>query len=322
MAITALLFLSSGCGSDSTVLSPEEIIRDARLDLLGDETYLMPANMNEEDETVFLPLRKWDIIFVGSMKPGVKTGADPAVLSLFIPGKYDHILVYVGKDASGYAYAVELNTDDIRREGWQAVAVGGPRFICLGKDFGEAPDPLGAQVLSRDFYGIRWAKTFRTEDRTRLIVADKVLTDRIRADIIGKYPYQLEFRTSGQNILIDRTLFLVDDGLKNGAGCADYWTNLYEDYAGLCMKGVRETAQQITDYYLKDPVGRTAYLPGYLNPAGTGDLPIALAFSLGLRIVNDTPHRFSCDGTEETGLVLPNAIFESAAMEDIQPVSR
>jgi hypothetical protein len=69
-------------------------------------------------------------------------------------------------------------------------------------------------------------------------------------------------------------------------------------------------------------VGRTAYLPGYLNPAGTGDLPIALAFSLGLRIVNDTPHHFSCDDTEETGLVLPNAIFESAAMEDIQPVSR
>jgi hypothetical protein len=193
--------------------------------------------------------------------------------------------------------------------------------MCLGKDFGEAPHPSGAQVLSRDFYGIRWAKTFRTEDRTRLIAADKALTDRIRADIIGKYPYQLEFRTSGQNILIDRTLFLVDDGLKNGAGCADYWTNLYEDYAGLCMKGARETAQQITDYYLKDPVGRTAYLPGYLNPAGTGDLPITLVLSLGLRIVNDAPHRFSCDGTEETGLVLPNAIFESAAMEDIQPIS-
>ena len=322
LIVVVLILVLSGCGGDGPVLSPDEIIRDARLDLLGDEVYFMPANGHEEDRTVFLPLRKWDIIFVGSMKPGVKTGADPVMLSLFIPGRYDHILVYVGKDANGYAYAVELNTDDIRREGWQAVAVGGPRFMCLGRDFGESPHPSGAQVLSREFYGIRWAKTFRTEDRMRLIAADRALTERVTADIIGKFPYQLEFRVSGSNVLIDKTLVLVDDGLKNGAGCADYWTSLYEDYAGLCMKGVRETAQQITDYYLKDPVGRTAFLPAYLNPAGTGDLSIVLAFALGLRIVNDNPHHFSCDNTEETGLVLPEAIFESAAMEDIEPVAK
>ncbi|HTR45187.1 MAG TPA: hypothetical protein VMH06_05700 [Thermodesulfovibrionales bacterium] len=322
MFFAALLFLSSGCGGDHSVLSPDEIIRDARLDLLSDEVYLMPANMNEEDETVFLPLRKWDIIFVGSMKPGVQTGAGPEFLSLLIPGKFDHILVYVGKDNNGNAYAEELNTDAIRIENGQAVVIGGTRFMCLGKDFGEDPHPSGAQVLNRDFYGVRWAKTFRTEDRMRLLAADKALTDRVTADILGKYPYQLEFRYSGLSLLVDRTLSLVDDGLRDGAGCADYWTNVFEDYAGLCMKGVRETAQQITDYYLHDPVGRTAYVPAYLNPLGTGDLPISLALSLGLRIVNDTPHRFSCDGTEETGLVLPDAIFESAAMQDIQPVSK
>jgi hypothetical protein len=318
MILSALLLMPAGCGHDSAVLSPDEIIRDARLDLLTDEAYLFPANRNEEDETVFLPLRKWDIIFVGLTR---QTGAEQDFLSLLIPGKYDHILVYVGKDWNGNAYAVELNTDKIYLEGGQPVVIGGPRFLCLGKDLGKDPHPSGAHVLSREFYGIRWAKTFRAEDRARLIAADKALTDRVREDIIGKYPYQLEFGISGSSILVDRTMTLVDDGLKNGAGCADYWTNLFEDYAGLCMKGVRETARQITDYYLKDPVGRTAYIPAYLNPLGTGDFPITLAFPLGFRIVDDKPHRFSCDGSEETGLVLPEAIFESAAMEDIQPVS-
>jgi len=318
-AIGAICMAGSGCGSDAYP-SPDEIIRDVRLDLLRDEVYLMPANKGVHDETVYLPLRQWDIILAGMMQPGLTTGDAPALVSLLIPGEFDHILVYVGKDGAGIAYAVELNTDDIRLEGTQALVTGGHRFICLGKDYGLSPHPTGQQVSDRRFYAIRWAKTFTAEDRHRLNAASGRMMERLRTDILSGYPYQLEFWYSGGNILADRTLHLVDDGLANGAGCADYWTSLFEDYAGVCLKGVRKDAQQIMDYYLNDPVGRTAYLPARLNPLGGGDIPLTTLIELGLTLVDDAPHRFVCDGTEETGLVLPNMISVSPSLRDVEPL--
>jgi len=58
---------------------------------------------------------------------------------------------------------------------------------------------------------------------------------------------------------------------------------------------------------------------GYPEPLGAGRLPLALAL-WGARITDDKPHRFTCGGGEERGLVLPEAIFESGAMQDIQPL--
>jgi hypothetical protein len=316
---TLLLFL--GCGHDGhnepvKSLTPDEILRDTRLDILKDEPYYMPASANEEDETVYLPLRKWDIIFVGSMKPGLAAGEDPVMLSKLIPGKYDHMLVYMGKDDEDFAYAVELNTEKIYLEGQIPVVLGGPRFLCLGKDFGRELHPSGEHVVDRNGYGVRWARTFVPEDRKKLKDVDAVLTSKVTNDIMAGFPYQLEFKLSPEP-LIDRTIELVDDGMVNGAGCADYWTSLFETYAGVCMKGSRMSANEIMDYYLNDPIGKYASIPQYLNPFGGGELRLGTLLGLGFRVVEDAPHRFSCDGSEESGLVVPDRVAHSAALEDI-----
>jgi hypothetical protein len=78
--------MPAGCGHHGASLTPDEIIRDARVDLLADESYFFPANGNEKDPTVFLPLRKWDIIFVGQTR---QFDAETNYLSLLIPGKFD-----------------------------------------------------------------------------------------------------------------------------------------------------------------------------------------------------------------------------------------
>lgn len=319
-----LLVISSvfGCGHNQVdspperLLSPDEILRDSRLDLLSDEPYYLPANENEEDETVYLPLKKWDLIFVGAMKPGLEVGEDPAMLSKLIPGKYDHVLVYTGKDMAGFAYAVELNTDRIYLEGMTPVVLGGMRFLCLGKDFAGELHPSGKHVADRDLYGIRWARTFEPENREKLKEADVLLVARVMDDMATAFPYQLEFGLP-PNLLTDRTVLLVDDGRRNGAGCADYWTSLFEEFAGVCMKGTRISADELTDYFLNDPTGKTASVPEHLNPLGNGDLRLGTLLSLGVRIVEDVPHRFPCDGSDESGLVIPDRIARSKALEEI-----
>lgn len=324
LEILLLLFVIpvfAGCGNDGhreTVksTSPDELIKGARLDLLKDQTYYLPANDEEEHQTVYLALRKWDIIFVGSMKPGLSVGGDPVMLSKLIPGKYDHILVYVGKDGEGFAYAVEMNTDEIYLDGQKPVVVGGLRFLCLGKDFGREPHPSGEHVLDRNRYGVRWARTFTSENEVKLRGSDAVLVSKVREDMMKGFPYELEFKLS-PSPLVDRTILLVDDGLFEGAGCADYWTSLLETYAGICMKGSRMSADEITDYYLNDPVGKTASVPKYLNPLGSGELRLGSLLGMGFRIAEDAPHRFSCDGSEEGGLVVPDRVSRSTALGDI-----
>jgi hypothetical protein len=321
LLILCALSVFFGCGHDGPNKivrspSPDEVLQGVRLDLLKDAPYYLPANENEEDRTVYLPLRKWDIIFVGSMKSGLAVGEDPVMLSKLIPGKYDHILVYVGKDGGDFAYAVELNTDKIYLDGGTPVVLGGLRFLCLGKDFGRELHSSGAHVADRNAYGVRWAGTFTPENRKKLKDADAVLTSKVREDIMSGFPYQLEFKLS-PDPLIDRTIELVDDGLANGAGCADYWTSLFETYAGVCMKGGRMSADEIMDYYLNDPVGKYASVPQYLNPFGRGELRLSALLGLGFQVVEDAPHRFSCDGSEESGLVVPDRVAHSTALEDI-----
>lgn len=320
MLFITLVVFAGGCGSDPNTPSPDIILRDLRFDLITDAVYILPANKEEDGATVHLPVRRWDIIFVGNSKPGVRTGVDPVLLTSMIPGLFDHILIYIGKDANGYAYAVELNTDDVQKEGFRAIVTGGHRFMCLGKDYGTDLHPTGEQVIRRDLYGVRWARTFSEPDRARLLAADATLIVRIRTDILAKFPYGLEFTQTYEGFMADRTIRLVDDGLKNGAGCADYWTSIFEDYAGVCIKGARMTSTQIMDYYTNDTAGKTAFLPPYLNPLGTGNLPFSTAISLGVKIVDDAPHRFSCDGTGETGLVLPDVMMKSPSLVDILPV--
>jgi hypothetical protein len=96
---------------------------------LKDQTYYFPANYALNDKTVFLPLRRWDLIFTGDHINQIDDPVDRENINYVIPGPFNHVMVYMGKDSKGLAYAIELNLYSLE---------GGGRLslICLGSDFG------------------------------------------------------------------------------------------------------------------------------------------------------------------------------------------
>lgn len=314
----AVLLCNQGCsgGSSDDAQSgdtPEEILKYSRLDLLTDEPYYFPATGPDVPAQTFQILRKWDIIFAGGLGDAYESRG---VTSRLIPGQYDHVLVYLGKDVHGNAYAAELNIDTLQVTATSISADGGIRLYCLGTDYGKFIHPSGADVFKENYYSLRWAKTFKHQFRQNLGINDLKLTSQVRDDLEAKFPYQLEFNSS-LAMIFSKKLVLVDDGRLHGAGCADYWTSLFEDSAKICIKDVRLKASDVTDYFLNDPEGKSAVIPASLNPFGSGDVLVKdLLVGQGVTIVDSPPHLFSCDGSSEQGLVTPTRLFSSEQFED------
>lgn len=315
----ALAGALGGCSRDP-YHRQENIVENARMDLISDAPYLFPANKTADAPTTYLSLRRWDIIFTGAIKPD-PAKPELAVVDALIPGDFNHILVYLGKDEDGFAYAAELNTDNIAIVDQVIQVDGGIRLLALSRDFGVDPQPSGQHLLDRSYYLTRWAKTFREEERGKLVAADESLAQTVQDHVLARLPYQLEFSIPLKYILLSRNVRLIDDGLAHGAGCADYWTTIFEDVAGLCLRGVRARASEIVDYYQNDPVGRDAALPPQWNPIGTGSLRIRQALALGFDVKEDPPHHFRCGGQDESGLVLPDRIYRSEALTDIAEIA-
>ncbi len=331
LATGLLLLLVLGCGTDNSGdPAPESlqdrVLRTAALDALADEPYLFPANDEPDGPTVYLPLRRWDMVFVGSVQDETEVPEFRLMTSRLIPGKFDHTLVYMGKDAEGFAYMAELNVSEVRLDdNGGAVIDGGLWLLCVGTDRGEQVHESGARVLDRSYYAVRWAKTFREDVRAEILAHEAELVARIQQDMLDGFPYQLEFdaqlaiELAEGGFTLETQLVLVDDGLENGAGCSDYWVNLLEEYAGVCFKGARMSASELLDYFRNDPEGQAAYIPADLNPLGDEPLEISDALDMGVELTNDVPHRFVCDGTEESGLVVPVRVAESDVLVDITP---
>lgn len=324
----SLLVLITGCnlGSQSQASYPDrqtKIIKEARLDLLSDETYYFPANLEAEDDTVYLPLQRWDIIFTGPLVPSAE---EPwrSYSSAAIPGKFNHILIYLGKDNEGFAYVAEMQIESATLIDGEVIADGGLHLLSLGTDFGEIHHNSGGHVIDRNHYTLRWAKRFNQDTRNQILYKEADLLQTIKQHILSDFPYELEFKTSYYDLYFSREIQLVDDGHTNGAGCSDYWTSLLENYANICLAGIRMNAAEVTDYFLYDPEGQQAYLPAEFNPFGSTELSIKddLLATWGFVIVDDTPHIFTCDGTQETGLVIPDRIFQNTTLIDIEPVAR
>jgi hypothetical protein len=298
---TALL---AGCEEDGGIPypGPDEIIRDARLDLLLDEVYQFPAKPFSTRVTEYQPIRKWDVIFAGGGPPGSATSS-ASMVALAIPGVYDHILVYLGKDARGYAYAAEMNVDSF--EGG-----GDLRMFSLGQDYGENIPPSGTFVFSTHTY--YEARRFSESARQAILVKDQDLVRQVTEDLLDNFPYQFEYRHSGN--ILDHAVYLVDDGRVGGAGCSDYWTTLFEEVAGLCFYQSRMSAAGIRDYFLSDPDGSQVEIPAELNPFGV-KMYVRELFQLGFHLVEDQPHQYRCGGNPEAGLVLPSLVYQSSLFE-------
>lgn len=282
-------------------LTPDEIIADARIDVLKDEPYFHLVRADPLRGETYLELRKWDMVFTGPL-PGFGSN-----INNIIPGRYDHSLAYVGKDSSGYAYFVELNVNSL-------TDLEGIRIFSPGTDFGDVKHSSGARFWSDFPTEYRWAKTFHEDVRAQLLANDVQLTKRVITDLRNHLPYQMP-ASLGDISLGSRTILLADDGLDRGAGCTDYWTILFEEYAGTCFYGVRFSAEDFIDYVLNDPAGQLAYIPDEVNP-----LPWRLSgrelLRLGFTVQEDAPHAFLCGGEPESGLVLADLLIDNPMLAD------
>jgi len=138
---------------------------------------------------------------------------------------------------------------------------------------------------------------------------------RVMADIHDSLDYQYQFYWSGD--LNDKNIYLVDDGLANGAACTDYWLALFEETAGICIKDARMDRAGFIDYYTSDPVGTTVTIPEFLNPFPFEVDVATLINSFGFTVINPEPHIFLCDHSSETGVAIPDRLFGSQDLKDI-----
>lgn len=303
----AVLLLITACDESAPIITPpsiEEIIADSRLDLLIDEPYVFPVNSDYPTKPGFVALKKWDFVFTGPI-PGHESN-----INNIIPGKYDHTLVYMGKDFLGNAYFVDLHPQSI--EGLEGV-----RLISTGSDGGVTPHASGQALLTSESYGYRTAMRLDEASKALIDANEPALLRRITNDLKAKFPYQLEI-TTPKNPLLDRRIFLVDDGLAGGASCTDYWTALYEDYAGVCLPGARMPATELLEYYLSTPEGYSAYVPDEVNPFNFR-VPIHQLMALDFKLIEDAPHVFRCDIPPESGLVMAETLMRSPSLIPLEP---
>lgn len=275
---------------------------------LRDQTYYFPANYALNDKTVFLPLRRWDLIFTGDHINQIGDAVDRENINYVIPGPFNHVMVYMGKDSKGLAYAIELNLYSLQDGGRLSL-------ICLGSDFGILRHPETQRIHNKRMMESRWAMRFIDTAYEQVLTHEDLLFSRLQNDLATNFPYQFGLEHSGQ--LWDHYIYLSDDGFEGGAGCSDYWTTLFEVYAGLCIKNIRMSAQEMADYARNSPEGRLAYVPPEVSPF-SNPVFIYQLLAMGFQIVPDEPHVYSCDGTEETGIVLPYLIMQSNLLEEIK----
>ncbi len=295
-------------------LNPQEltpVMEGVDLYLLQDETYFFPANYSPSDETIFLPLKKWDLIFTGDHINRPTDSIDKENINHLIPGPFNHMMVYMGKDTGGLAYAIELNILSLEQGGALSL-------ICLGSDFGILRHPDTGYMQDRSQMTHRWARRLIDSAREQLTANEEQLLARLHDDLIMGFPYQLEIEHSGN--LVDHNIYLVDDGFEGGASCSDYWTTLFETYANLCIKNVRMGVNEMEDYFRNDPQGSLTYVPPEVSPF-PGKIFVWQMLDLGFKAIIEAPHVYPCDNTEESGVVLPSLIMDSNLLEEITPLN-
>ena len=315
LLLAGLFCAMTACEEDSTL--QDRILAESALDELSDEVYLFPANNESNSPAVYLPIRKWDLFFVGDVHRYEEVPY-PELSNLVIPGKYNHMLVYVGKDADGYAYAVELNIGAVSIANYTVRTTGRLSLLCIGTDRNAETHPSGQGAHKRDHYGIRWAKTFTPSAHAQLMSRDGELLVRLTSDLRARHPYQLQFSVPILEFLEgQRSVQLIDDGFEGGSSCAEYWVSLFETYAGVCIKGSRMNSAQLIRYFRTSAEGRAAYLPAALNPLGAGNLPVGKMIADGvITLRNPPPHVWACDGSAETGIVIPDYVMRSPLLAD------
>ena len=129
----AILIFAFNSGSGS--LDREKNLMVPDINILKNETYYFPSKSFSQRPVAYQPLERFDLIFSGHDVNVNSSKYDKIQnLSALTPGRYTHVLAYIGKDSDGLAYAVEMNVDKNQnfKLGMDGLKVGG-RFYLYSK---------------------------------------------------------------------------------------------------------------------------------------------------------------------------------------------
>ena len=276
---------------------------------ISNEPYMLHTT-DSKDPVI---LKRWDMIFLGGLSDDPRVPGDEGVTDDLIPGRFNHIMVYLGRDPLGRPVVAEMTATldflgPMMRLAWIPERDKDPPPVFET----EMEVPFFMKDLGR--YTLKGARRLRPQLYARLKASEDLLLAQIDADLCAGLKYQLEYWWSGD--LTDRYVYLVDDGRQGGSSCTDYWLSLFEDLAGVCIHGTRMKAKEVKDYFVHDPVGSRAKVPSSLNPF---PVPIKVRdlFDMGFEVVDPPPHSFTCDNTTEIGVPLPNRAYSSP---DLVPI--
>ncbi|HHH19937.1 MAG TPA: hypothetical protein ENK86_05470 [Campylobacterales bacterium] len=295
---------------------------------LEDRPYYFPTKASIQSKITYQVLQRFDLIFVGhdpQQSPEI-SDAKRINLAYAIPGHYTHVLMYVGKDSNGLAYAVEMNADKDQtfRVTPYELTVGGQLYLyCLGSDYAARSCPNDTYIYGLETYDYMQAKRLEPRLYQQLIQQEAGILSVMQEDLEQGYPFQIPVHFSLETSL-SKAIPLIDDGRQHGADCVSYFVSLFEEVAGVCLDEVRIGAAELTEYYSKSEEGRKALLPARYNFVHHETIPFRTILNeLGYRLV-DTPVRQTRCSDQRTvqGIATPDRLFRSSSTVAIDRVLR
>ena len=303
---TILIFIISAFTSVKN-REKEEILNSLTIENLSDDIYYFPAKKYADLDITYQPLKQFDLIFVGHK---IDKNSNEANFSLIIPGIYTHVLAYIGKNANGSAYALEMNIDEnrtfcINDDGVDIDAT--LRIVSLGDDFANS-------MFLMKRYDFMWAKRLKPKLRQQLLSHKAQLISTIKKDLINRYPFKLPI-TFNLKEPLNKTLTLREDTHQNGSDCVSYFVSLFKKVAKIDFDDIYIDAYGLLSYYLNNPTGREAILLAKFNPITHKDIYVRdLIENYGYTFLDN-------NSKQSAGVATPNLLFHSSTLRDIESVS-
>ena len=260
-------------------------------------------------KTSDIVLEPWDFIFLGEILDNPATDVDESLFNKLIPGEFRHVMLYLGRDKLGRPVVLEI-------PGFKGLTIS--KLPELEERYFDCHFDFPMDVKDVLAYQNREAKRLNPRDKRRLEMAQMAIFNQIEKDLQEGTPYQLEFSWSGN--ILDKNVYLVDDGRDNGFSCTDYLLTLLEDNASVCIYGSRMSANDIEYYFRNNPEVLSTVIPKDLTTFPFS-ISVADIVEMGFHLNDPPPHVFSCDNSTETGLPVPSKLIQSNQFEDIPPVS-
>ncbi len=310
------------CGDTATSENTQidfkkQILQEYNLELLKDEPYIFQAK-DENGSYFYQELKRWDIIFTGELYHAENHSI---TLHRLIPGDFLHSLLYIGKDGDGNGYVIELNQYENNEDLLDAISVNlitgsfkmdaGIKIHSIGKDdnISKIKDTDTMSFKSKEIY---MAKRLNERFLKKIDKNKDAIFSRIKSDLKNSYPYQIPINFNLTSI------YIIDDGFKNGSSCTEYIYLLFEEYAKVCLNDIFTSADEFLDYFENDPEGKKTYIPAEKNFLTHKDIYFSEFIENGFTLNYKKPYQGFCNPSmENRGIVTPSKLYHSEYLLDI-----